>query len=471
MRRVDVMVVGTGTAGVAAATQAHQRGRTVAIAEEWLVGGLCNTRGCIPTKALLRSARAVRDVRSAPDVGVGADAAIALRPDFAAVMGRARDIAASRARGVEDWLPGIATLLRGPAEIVRPGVVRVGDEEIGWSALVVATGSEPFAPPVEGLSDVAYHTSDTIWGIDELPGSIAMIGAGPISVELGCFFNEMGADVTIVQRSGRLLTREDQEVCAGLAHSLARDGIVVHYDSETERVAATDKGVSLALRGADGGERMIDAELLLVATGRRPKVDGLGLERLGVAVGPAGITVDERCRTTAEDVYAAGDVVGHYQLTDVAYHEGVVAGVNAAGASATTAAAAATAAAEAVLDERVVPHAVFSFPELGGVGLTEEEARERFGEEVTVGRTPMSRVGKAQADSATDGMAKLIAGPDGTLLGAHFLGGPAGELAQVAAMAMLGGVDLDGLAGYIPIHPTYAEAINIAALAARREKG
>lgn len=452
MREADVMVIGTGTAGTTAAGEAHRLGKSVTIAEEWLLGGLCNTRGCIPTKTLLRSARAVHEARAAERVGVRVGEP---RPDFAAVMQRARDIAHTRSKGSEEWLPTFSTLLRGTAEVVRPGSVRVGDEELAYKALVLAAGSEPFVPPIDGLSEVAYHTSDTIWGVDALPRSVAMIGAGAVAVEFACFFSAMGSRVTMIQRSGRLLAREDDEVCAELSRLLVGQGIEIRYETATERVEQSDGGVALSLREADGSEAAVEAELLLVATGRRPKLGGLRLDLLGVEVGPRGVTVDERARTTAEDVYAAGDIVGHYQLTDVAYHEGKVAGINAAGG-------------EAVLDERVVPRAIFSIPEIGSVGLTEEEARERHGDELIVGVAPMTRVGKAQADANTDGVAKIVALADGTVVGAHFLGGPAGELVQTAAMAMVGGVTLDELKAYIPIHPTYSEILNLAALRAER---
>lgn len=450
MESYDVVVVGSGTGGSSAASQAHRRGKTVGMIEEWLVGGLCNTRGCIPTKALLASARAVRAVRHAPALGVPAHEP---EPDFGAVMERAGELAHTRSANARKWIEGMGTLIEGTAEVARPGVVRVGDLEIGYGALIVATGSAPFIPDVEGLAGVRYETSDTIWSLDALPAAVAILGGGAVSVEFASFFSAMGSRVVVLERSGRILSREDEEVCAGLARMLSADGIEIRYGTTVERLEEVEAGVRVHFRDVSGSPETRDASLLLVATGRRPKVTGLGLEHLGLDVERGGIAVDETGATGVLGVWAAGDVVGGYQLTDVAYHQGMVAGVNASGGEART-------------DLRVVPRAIFSYPEVGSVGLTEAEARERFGDETIVAKTPLWRAGKAQADAATEGLVKLVAAPDGEVVGAHFLGGPASEIVQVAAMAMVGGVVLDELKTYIPIHPTYAEAINIAALKA-----
>lgn len=451
MQTVDVFIIGAGTASTAAALAAKARGASVAIAEEWLAGGLCETRGCKPTKTILRSARAARDVRDATRFGVHArEPAIG----FAEVMARARDAAEKRSRDHATWLGEDFTYLVGSASVARPGVVRVGEAEVGYKSLVIATGSTPFVPDIPGLAETPHHTSDTIWSITERPDRVVVIGGGAISTEFATFFEAMGTHITIVERSGRLLAREDDETCRALAAALAARGIGFRYEVDVERVEpAGDGSCRITVGRGDAARESLDADLLMVATGRRPKVAGLGLEALGVEVTPRGIAIDERAATTAPGVYAAGDVAGRWQLTDVAYHEGWVAGTNAAGGDAT-------------IDERVVPRALFTYPELASVGLTEDEARELHGDSLLVGRAPLARVGKAQVDGETDGFGKLLASPDGEILGAHLIGGPAAELVQIVSMAMVGGASLDQLKHYIAIHPTFGEWVNIMALRA-----
>jgi pyruvate/2-oxoglutarate dehydrogenase complex dihydrolipoamide dehydrogenase (E3) component len=448
---MDVFIIGAGTASTAAALAAKARGASVAIAEEWLAGGLCETRGCKPTKMILRSARAARDVRDAARFGVHArEPAI----EFAEVMARARDAAAKRSDDHAAWLGEDFTYMKGTATVVRPGVVRVGEDEVGYKSLVLATGSTPFVPDTPGLAETPHRTSDTIWSITERPERVVILGGGAISTEFATFFEAMGTRVTILERSGRLLAREDDETCRALAAALAARGIGFRYEVGVQRLEPGDDGsCRITVGRGDEAPETFDADLLLVATGRRPKVDGLGLDVLGVEVTPRGIATDERAATNAEGVYAAGDVAGRWQLTDVAYHEGWVAGTNAAGGDAT-------------IDERVVPRALFTYPELASVGLTEAEARERSGDTLLVGRAPLARVGKAQVDGETEGFGKLLASGDGEILGAHLIGGPAAELIQIVAMAMTCGASLDQLKHYIAIHPTFAEWVNIMALRA-----
>jgi dihydrolipoamide dehydrogenase len=453
--RWDVAIVGAGPGGYVAALRAAQLGAKVIVIEKDRVGGVCLNWGCIPTKALLRSAEVLKLAREAANYGVTvADP----RLDWGAAQSRKDGVVRRLTGGVKSLLEKASVrLLAGTAHFVSPLALEVvgsnGVERVEASNYVIASGSRPASLPIPGLDGSAVLTSDAALSLESLPDSMLIIGAGPIGVEFATLFQACGVQVTLVEVLPRLLPTLDPELGAEVERALKKSKARVHTASKVTRVEPGRGGYAVTIQ-KDSQESTLEVDKVLLAVGRRPNVEELGLAAVGVDAERAGIKVDGQMRTSAPHIYAVGDVTGRILLAHVAMHEGIAAVENALGHKRT-------------MDYNVVPSCVFSWPEVATVGLTEEEAREK-GYDVQVGRFPFRANGKALAQGEHDGLVKVVAESKyGQVLGVHIAGPHASDLIQEGTLALMLESTLDELEATIHPHPTLSEAIAEAALAAR----
>jgi mercuric reductase len=446
-----MIVIGSGMAGINAALVAQQRGARVAVVERGRVGGTCPTRGCIPTKALVRSAEVAHEIARAAEFGIRVGA---VEVDFAAVMDRVRaiiEIGSSNTRRYLDGLEGLDLVL-GEARLEGPAAVRVDGRRLAAPRILIATGAEPRLPPIPGLEEVPHLTSDDVLELSELPRTLTVIGGGPIALELGQALGRLGAEVTLVEVQPRLLPSEEPEIADALSALLAEEGLRIMVGATIHRAERAPDGrprLALSHRGAD---LTLDAEGLLVAAGRGPAVAALGLEAAGVASGRGGIAVDARLRTSQPTVWAAGDVLGlpYGAFTHVARRLGAEVARNALGIDPHD------------VDPDVGPRAIFTDPELATVGLTEAAAREA-GHRVRIGTGTFSG-GKARAWGEERGLVKIVAEEgSGRILGAHVLAYHGADLIHPVVVAMHAG-DGSGrpIADAPHLHPTLGETVKSA---------
>jgi pyruvate/2-oxoglutarate dehydrogenase complex dihydrolipoamide dehydrogenase (E3) component len=431
-----VVVLGAGSSGehFVGALRRLDAAVRITVVERELAGGECSYYACLPTKTLLRPVEALAAARLAP----GAAAAVTGGVDAESVFWWRDQVTDGRDDSWhEGWLGDQgAELVRGEARVVRPGVVAVGDRELDYDALVVATGSTPTIPPIDGLDTIPYWTNrEAVWA-GEVPESLVVLGGGPVGVELGQFFHRMGSRVAIVEGNDRLLARVDPEAGALLGEYLAEEGIDVRVGTRAGRIEATPGGARLHLASGDA----LDAARVLVATGRTPNVTGFGLESLGLEIGPRGVRVDERMRAGA-NVWAIGDVAGVALLTHVGKYQARVAAADVAGH-------------DAVADYRAIPAAVFTDPQVGSVGSTQGEGLVEVSYRIVGGRLSTYERPKRA------GLVKLAADRSrGVLVGAVVVGPEAGEWLGQLTLAVRAGVPIDVLLDTIQPYPTFSESI------------
>ncbi len=451
----DIAVIGAGIGGYVAALRAAQLGAKVVLIEKDRVGGVCLNWGCIPTKTLLRTAEVLQLAQEAAKYGVmvGEPAL-----DWVVAQKRKEQVVSRLTGGVAHLLNRAGVnVLSGKATFVSPTELEVstdeGGKQVEASSFVIASGSRPASLPLPGLDGSGVLTSDGALSLEAIPGSMLVVGAGAVGAEFAALFSACGAQVTLVEMLPRVLPALDADLGAEVERALKRSKVRVHTSSKLTRVQASDTGHAVTIESADG-EIGLEVETIVLAVGRRPNVDDLGLPSVGVATGPQGIIVDERMRTNVPHVYAVGDVTGGMLLAHVAMHEGIVAVENALGH-------------ERRINYDAVPSCVFGSPEVATVGLSEEQALER-GYEVQVGRFPFRANGKALAHGEYDGLVKIVAESEyGQVLGIHIVGPHASDLIQEGTMALTLEATLDEFEATIHPHPTLTEALAEAALAAQ----
>jgi len=448
LRPFDLVIIGAGSAGLAAARFARALGVRVALVEADRIGGDCTWTGCVPSKALLHAAQVAHHRRHADAVGLPARPVTA---DLAAVMAR---VQAAQARVYALETPehlrdeGVEVFL-GAGRFRDARTLDINGQAIVGKRFLICTGASPTVPALPGLHDGPYLTNRTVFGLQRLPERLLVLGGGPVGVELAQAFARLGSAVTILQRNVRLLPATDGEASAVLERALRAEGLTVQTTATAERVERT--GTVIRVTGAGpAGPVVVEGDALLVALGRTPSVEGLDLAAAGVRVGARGIVVDDHLRTSQPHIYAAGDVAGSFQFTHYAGWQAVIAARNALlpGSSRGR--------------RPSVPWAIFTDPEIAQVGLTEAEARQQR-ETITVKRLPAERNDRAQTSGQQDGLMKFILRPNGTLIGATIVGGAAGELVNELAIAIDHGLKLADLARTIHVYPTYGFALQVAA--------
>lgn len=443
MQRIsaDICVIGAGSGGLSVAAGAAQLGARTVLFERDEMGGDCLNTGCVPSKSLIASARSARAVGDAALYGVNA------RFDsinYAAAMHRVHEVIASIApQDSQERFERLGVhVIRASARFAGPEVVESDGISVRARRFVIATGSRPAVPPIPGLDRVPYLTHETIFDNGEQPDHLLVIGGGPIGAEMAQAHRRLGAKVTVVE-ADRFMPREDAEITTILRDRLTDEGIQVIEGATVKALQKYGTGISTIVE--KDGDQTITASHVLVATGRKPQVEGLDLDKAGVEYGRRGITVDNRLRTTNRKIYAIGDVAGGPQFTHVAgYHAGIVIRN-------------ALFRLPAKVDYRALPWVTYTDPELARIGLTEDEAREKQGDAVTIVRTSFVDVDRAQTDGRTEGTIKIVVGKRGTILGATILGDRAGELIHVWSLAMSQGLSLKAMASAIVPYPTLGE--------------
>ncbi|MGB0135539.1 FAD-dependent oxidoreductase [Dokdonella sp.] len=448
----NMIVIGAGSAGLVSSYIAAAVKAKVALIERHQMGGDCLNTGCVPSKALLRSARLMADARNSERYGI---AKMNAEIDFAQVMERVQEVIGKVAPhdSVERYTGLGVDVIRGDARIVSPWEVEVDGKRLTARSLIIATGAKARVPELEGLDSVDYRTSDTLWDIRELPKRLVVIGGGPIGCELSQAFARLGSQVIQVQKSANLLPREDADASALIEKRFAEEGIRVEPGCEAVRVERTRDGGKLYCK-QDGKEVSFEFDRLLVALGRKPSVSGFGLEELGVIIDKNGtVHADALMRTNYPNILVAGDVAGPYQFTHVASHQAWYASVNALLAPFWSFKA----------DYRVIPWATFTDPEVARVGLSEDEAKAKD-IEVEVTKYGLDDLDRAIADSADHGYVKVLTAPGkDAILGATIVGEHAGDLLAEFVLAMKHGIGLNKLLGTIHIYPTMSEGNKAAA--------
>lgn len=437
----DLLIIGGGSAGLTAARFARRMDLSVALVEEARLGGDCTWTGCVPSKTLLRAAKSVKTIKDAARFGITSSEPVV---DFGSVMGRVKSVVQEifesespdtmQSEGVE--------VIQGTARFIDQRTVRVNDREIRARRFLICTGARPMAPPIDGLAEVDFLTYETVWDLEKLPPRLAVIGGGPIGCELAQAFCRLGSSVTLVEAAGRILLQDEPEAAETLAQRLTEDGVDIRTAAAVDRVEKTANGVRLIL----GGGGQVEADTVLVAVGRRPQVDGLGLDEAKVSHGSGGIEVNKNLRTSQANIYAAGDCTGGYQFTHYAGYQGFMAVRNAFLPFNK----------KSVLEH--VPWATFTDPEVAHVGLTESLARERHGGKVLTAIWPMDQTDRWLTEGDSPGFLKLVYLPSGKLLGATIVASRAGEMVQEWGLALDRGLKLSHMAESLHIYPTLSLA-------------
>ncbi len=452
MAAYDVAVIGGGPAGYVAGVRVAQSGGSCVVIERDELGGTCLNWGCIPSKSLIAAAEVYRNIKNADAYGIEVTGEV--RADLAAMVERKDKIVAGLVKGIGGLFKAHGVdHMAGDAEILEMGKISVlgkdGEYEVVEAGkIIIATGSRPAQIPAFPIDGEKIISSEQAVHLKNLPERVLIVGAGVIGCEFACLYRELGAEVTMVELLGRVLPLGDEDVSKLMARELRKQKIKVRLNEKITGVSHKRGELVAGFEGSDDEER---ADLVLVSVGRTMNTDGLGLERIGVELGPRGeIKVNDLMETNAPGVYAAGDVVGEPMLAHVASAEGVAAAENAMGA-------------EIRMDYRAIPAGIFTHPEIGVVGMAEHEAEEA-GHAVRVGKFSVRALGKAQAERALEGEVKVIADAgDDAILGVHIVGAHAADIVHEAAVAMQHRVTASDLAGTMHAHPTISEAVMEAA--------
>ena len=452
MAKVDVLIIGAGTAGEYAAGTAKQYTDSIAMIEKGPVGGDCIFHACIPTKALVHAARAYKKMKTTDFFGLPT---LSNAVEYMKVKAFKDRIISGIATGRDErWTRQGIQLFRGNASFISPNEVKVADEVIKADKIIITTGSVPAVPPIPGLKETGYITNIEALELESVPKRLAIIGGGPIGVEFAQVFSAFGAKVHIYEALGRILIGEDEEISQAVLGFFEKEGISVSTSVTVSGVESTSSGKLLITKGRDGREQRAEYDSILVATGRRPAIDDLNLPAAGIEASKKGVTVDASLKTDVPHIWAAGDITGTFLFTFVAGEQGKTAVMNAVGGK------------NIELSYDVLPRATFCDPEVASVGLTERQAREK-GYNVKVGKFDYANLTRAIVSDETYGFIKIVAeGDSGRILGGHIVGAEASSLIHEIAAAMAGGVSVSDVGNTLHAYPTLSEGVRYACQAA-----
>jgi pyruvate/2-oxoglutarate dehydrogenase complex dihydrolipoamide dehydrogenase (E3) component len=444
MKTFDAIIVGAGQAGPSLAGRLAGAGMRVALIERKFIGGTCVNAGCMPTKTLVASARTAQVIRRGGDYGIRTDGGIST--DMAVVEKRAATVINNARHSLTTWLTSTdgISVIRGHARFESETTIRVGDETLTAPRIFLNVGARPAIPPLPGLSDIEYLTSTSIIHLTALPRHLAIIGAGYIGLEFAQMYRRFGSDVSIIERGPRLAPREDDDICQAIGDVLRSEGISVHTNAEDIELSKNDGHIRISITGNPD----IEASHLLIATGRRPNTDDLGLEETGVTLDSKGyIAVDDHLSTNIDGIWALGDCNGRGAFTHTSYNDFEIVAANLLDGE------------DRKVSERIPAYALYIDPPLGRVGMTEREARAT-GRSISVSTMPMSRVGRAVEKDETKGLMKVVADVEtGQILGAAILGVEGDEAIHGFIDAMHSRTPYPVLKWAVPIHPTVSELI------------
>lgn len=442
----DMIAIGAGAGGFVSSKVAAGFGKKVAMIEKARLGGECTNAGCIPSKALLKAAAVAHQARHLSSYGLALDnGSVSAKNVMQYVRGAVKKVYDSHPAEVFEKA-GI-TVLYGAPRFLDSHRIDLGGRTISSKYFMLCTGSSAFVPPLEGLSSVPYFTNENIFEIETIPQSLIVLGGGPIGIELASAYNRLGVAATVVEMGDRILPRDDQELVAMLSQRLAAEGLRIMTGTRALKVARNGNEIVLTVETGQKQQEELRSASLLVAAGRKPNVDGLDLEKAGVQYGPKGIVTDAHLRTTAPNIFACGDVVGPYQFSHMTEYQAVTATGNMFLPF------------KKKIDYNMVAWCTFTDPELAHVGVTEEEARERYGDKIRIYRMGYGDMDRGRTDSTEFGMAKYVVGPKGKLLGAHILGERAGDIIHEAQVLRHLDLPFSAIARMIHIYPTYTDMV------------
>jgi dihydrolipoamide dehydrogenase len=443
----DIVILGGGSGGYAAALRAVQLGLSVALIEKGKLGGTCLHRGCIPTKALLHAAEIADQTRESEQFGIKADL---VGIDMAGVNSYKDGVVARLYKGLQGLVKGTKiTYVEGSGRLVGPDTVEVAGARYTGRNVILATGSYSRTLPGLEIDGKRVITSEHALELDRVPASALVLGGGVIGVEFASVWRSFGVDVTIIEALPRLVAGEDEESSKALDRALRKRGVKAKVGKRFEKVERTDSGVRVTIAGGE----TLEAELLLVAVGRGPTTDGLGYDEQGVKMDRGFVLTDERLRTNLPNVFAVGDIVPGLQLAHRGFQQGIFVAEEIAGLN------------PAVIDENGIPRVTYSDPELASVGLTEAKAKEQYGaDRVTTYNYNLGGNGKSQILKTT-GFVKLVRVADGPVVGVHMVGARVGELIGEAQLIFNWEAYPAEVAQLVHAHPTQSEALGEAHLA------
>jgi pyruvate/2-oxoglutarate dehydrogenase complex dihydrolipoamide dehydrogenase (E3) component len=443
----DAIVIGTGQAGPPLTSRLTAGGLKVAIVERGKFGGTCVNTGCMPTKTLVASAYAAHLARRGGDYGVMLDGPV--RIDMQRVRQRAATVSHNASNNVERWLRGMngCTVFQGAARFEGPKEVRVGTEPLSAPRIFINVGGRAVVPDMPGVKDISYLTNSSIIELERVPEHLVVIGGSYIGLEFAQMYRRFGAEVTVVEKSPRLIAREDADVSEAVQDFLEKEGIKIRTSAECITFAKGNPGVRVGVDCMQGEPEIMGSDVLL-AIGRRPNTDDLGLDRAGVAVDPRGnIMVDDGLQTNVPGIWALGDCNGRGAFTHTAYNDYEIVAANLLDGE------------KRRVSDRVPGYALFVDPPLGRVGMTEAQVRAR-GKPYLVATRPMTRVGRAVEKDETYGFMKILADPSTRqILGASILGTSGDEAIHGILDAINAGITYDRLRWAVPIHPTVSELV------------
>ncbi|MCQ1850759.1 FAD-containing oxidoreductase [Neorhizobium galegae] len=445
MKTFDAIIIGAGQAGPSLAGRFNDAGKTVAIIERKHVGGTCVNTGCKPTKTLVASAYAAHVARRGSDYGVVLDSPVTI--DMPAVMRRSHKVTLDSRHGNESWLEGMpnCTLIRGHARFETTNTIRVGDELLTAPQIFLNVGGRAAIPDFPGVNDVPYMTNSDIVMLDRVPKHLVIVGGSYIGLEFAQIYRRFGAEVTVVEKSPRLVGREDEDISQAIREILEAEGIHIRTGAECIRFRKHEDGVAVGVDCTDGAPEVIGSDVLL-AVGRRPNTDDLGLDKAGVELDARGyIKVGDDLSTNVAGIWAMGDCNGRGAFTHTAYNDFEIIVANLFDGE------------NRKVSDRLVGYALYIDPPLGRVGMSEAEAR-KSGRKVLVGRQSMARVGRAVEKGETQGLMKFVADADThEILGAAILGTGGDESIHGVLDMMNARATYDTLRWAVPIHPTVSE--------------
>lgn len=443
----DVLVIGAGIAGFVASVTARGLGKQVCIIENRKTGGNCTSFTCIPSKALIRAAHISHQIAHLTDVGLSLDRPIS--PSTSKVMSHVRSVVQ---QAYEKDLPetfekiGIQVLF-GTPDFIDNHRISLNGQILAAKKFIIATGTRPLIPPIQGIEEINYLTNETVFELNELPKSMIILGGGVDGLEYASAFGRLGVETTIVEMSPRLLPNVEKEVADLLTEYMQEDGIRILSGTKAVRFSKTADKTILAVENSESGSGQIQADAVLVTIGRKANTEALSLEKAGVNYGPKGIIVDEKLRTSAPNIYACGDIVGPYQLASMAEYQGIIAATNAVLPIKNS------------VNYKDAVFVIFTEPPVAYLGLTEEQARQKYGDRIRVYRFNYNQMRRALVDATDRGIAKLICHHNGKLLGAHLLGEAAAEVIHELQVIKALNQPLHNLYSVTHAYPTYAQAL------------
>lgn len=447
MPTYDAIIIGTGQAGPSLAGRLAASGMKVAIIERKLFGGTCVNTGCIPTKTMVASAYAAHLARRGADFGIVIDGRVAV--DMRQVKARKDAISGESRHGVESWLKGLAncTVYEGHAQFAAAHEVRVGDHVLQADRIFINVGGRAIVPPMDGLDQIRYLTNSSMMNVDFLPEHLVIIGGSYIGLEFAQMFQRFGSRVTVIEKGPRLIQREDEDISAEILNIIQREGIEVHLNAECIHFSADAGGALVHVNCASGGPPIRGSHVLL-AIGRRPNTDDLGLDRAGITTDPRGyITIDDELRTNVPGVWALGDCNGKGGFTHTSYNDFEIVAANLLDGD------------HRRVSDRITAYALFIDPPLGRAGMTERDARIAS-KHLLIGRRAMTRVGRAVEKGETQGFMKiLVDGDSKQILGAAILGTSGDEVIHSILDIMYARAPYTTLQRAMHIHPTVAELV------------